>query len=51
MAEKDAVLALMDQNIAAQTRTALELAITYLCDGTRPTEACITVPSKLIETI
>ena len=51
MTEKSAVLALMNQDIAAQTRTALELAIAYLRDGTRPTTEYCTIPSKLIETV
>ena len=51
MTEKSAVLALMNQDIAAQTRTALELAIAYLRDGTRPTTEYRTIPSKLIETV
>lgn len=51
MPENTAVLALMDQDIASQTRRALELATAFLCDGTHPTSGSYTVPSRLLETI
>ena len=51
MPENEAVFALLNQDIATQTRRALEHAIAYLRDGTRPTTEYCTIPSKLIETV
>ena len=51
MPENTAALALLQQNIAEQTRTALALAVAYLADGTRPSQAAYHIPSRILTTL
>lgn len=48
MPESHTVRALLQQNLAEQTRTALELARAYLQNGTPPEKSAVIVPSKIV---